>query len=172
MSSKLKSKQLTQGLFGIYLIALFWIIIFKLNLSLIPLGSRRSINLIPFAASAAINGHIDWAEPLLSALVFVPFGLYAANLFKPIGFKVKLIIAVSVFCEVVQFIFGIGATDITDVINNTLGGIIGLFVYQGVKIGVQNSDKMQKVINQIAVVGTILCVALLVLVKLGMHLRV
>lgn len=63
MSSKLKSKQLTQGLFGIYLIALFWIIIFKLNLSLIPLGSRRSINLIPFAASAAINGHIDWAKP-------------------------------------------------------------------------------------------------------------
>jgi len=45
-------------------------------------------------------------------------------------------------------------------------------VYQGVKIGVQNSDKMQKVINQITVVGTILCVALLVLVKLGMHLRV
>jgi hypothetical protein len=70
MSSKLKSKQLTQGLFGIYLIALFWIIIFKLNLSLIPLGSRRSINLIPFAASAAINGHIDWAEPLLNVLYF------------------------------------------------------------------------------------------------------
>lgn len=172
MSIKLKSKQLTQGLFGIYLVVLFWIIIFKLNLSLIPLGSYRSINLIPFAAPALINGHVDWAEPLLNILIFVPFGMYAANLFKPLGFKLKLIVAVSVFCEITQFIFGIGASDVTDVINNTLGGVIGLLLYQGIKMGIQNSDKIQKIVNQIAVTGTAICMTLLVIVRFGLHLLV
>lgn len=171
MSIKLKSRQLTQELFGIYLIVLFWIIIFKLNLSLIPLGSYRSVNLIPFAAPALINGHVNWAEPLLNILIFVTFGIYAANLFKPVGFKLKLIVAVSIFCEVTQFIFGIGASDITDVINNTLGGVIGLLVYQGVKMGIQNSDRIQKVVNQMAVTGTIICMTLLAVAKFGLHLQ-
>ncbi|MCL5459502.1 VanZ family protein [Loigolactobacillus coryniformis] len=169
MTKKLNSKQLTQVLFVIYLLALVWIIIFKLNLSLIPIGSQRSINLIPFAATALINGHIDWAEPLLNVLVFVPLGLYVANLFKPLSVKIRLIVAVSVLCEVTQYVFGIGATDITDVITNTVGGMIGILSYQSVKMGVQNSDKIQKVVNQIAVVATVICMGLLVVVKIGRH---
>lgn len=138
----IKSKQLTQGLFVIYLLVLFWIIIFKLNLSLIQIGSQRSINLMPFAASAEVSGHIDWLEPLLNVLIFIPLGVYAAILFKPLRLKLKLIMAISVFCEMIQFIFGIGATDITDVIDNTLGGIIGLLLYQIVKLGLKKSSRV------------------------------
>ena len=34
---------------------------------------------------------------------------------------------ISFLLEVVQFIFAIGASDITDIIGNTLGGIVGIF---------------------------------------------
>ncbi|MFD0897516.1 VanZ family protein [Loigolactobacillus binensis] len=163
MLTKTKNKRLLQSLFAIYLLALFWIVLLKLHLSLIQLGSQRSINLIPFAASALVNGHIDWLEPLLNILVFIPLGAYIAIFFKK-G-RLRLIIAISLFCEVVQFILGIGASDITDVIDNSLGGIIGLLLYRGLESWLQRQNKPQKMINQIAVLGTVLCTTLLVLVK-------
>jgi glycopeptide antibiotics resistance protein len=54
---------------------------------------------------------------------------------------------------------GVGASDITDVISNTLGGITGLLIYKAVeKIpGV----KIQKFINIIAAAGTVLMILLL-----------
>jgi len=35
----------------------------------------------------------------------------------------------SLLLEINQFIFGIGATDVTDLITNTFGGIIGYIFY-------------------------------------------
>ena len=34
--------------------------------------------------------------------------------------------------EIMQFVFAVGATDITDVITNTLGTLIGVGIYGGV----------------------------------------
>ncbi|MFC6170803.1 VanZ family protein [Loigolactobacillus jiayinensis] len=163
MLTKIKNKALLKGLFAVYLLALFWIILLKLNLSMIQLGSQRSINLIPFAASALVNGHIDWWEPLLNVVAFIPLGVYTAILYK--RRRIRLIVATSVFCEVTQFILGIGASDITDVITNTVGGLIGLLVYHLIEIWLQHSHNTQKIINRIAVVGTVLCATVLVLVK-------
>ena len=40
-------------------------------------------------------------------------------------FKLGVIVVTSVMLEVLQYILGIGASDITDVITNTFGGAVG-----------------------------------------------
>lgn len=54
----LNSKKLTRGLLIVYLAALIWIIIFKMQLSFQGLPHLRNINLIPFAESMVTNGKI------------------------------------------------------------------------------------------------------------------
>ncbi|MFK4934083.1 VanZ family protein [Lactococcus formosensis] len=53
------------------------------------------------------------------------------------------IFLVSLFVEILQFIFGIGATDITDIITNTSGGLIGLLLYHAF----QKNERRQDVIS-------------------------
>jgi glycopeptide antibiotics resistance protein len=59
----------------------------------------------------------------------------------------------------------VGASDITDVINNTLGGIIGLMIYIGIEKVSGNSAKTQKFINIIATIGTVSMILFLFLLK-------
>lgn len=50
---------------------------------------------------------------------------------KKAGFlpKFAFILVFSLTAEFIQFIFAIGATDITDLITNTAGGFLGLKLY-------------------------------------------
>lgn len=62
---------------------------------------------------------------------------------------------------------GVGASDITDIINNTLGGIIGLMIYTGIEKVFKNSAKTQKFINIIASIGTVLISLFLLLLMIN-----
>ena len=73
----------------------------------------------------------------------------------------------SLICEAFQFIFAIGAFDITDIMNNTLGGVIGLMLYTGIDKTFRNTVMTQKFINIIASIGTISMVLFLVLLKMN-----
>lgn len=161
MNDDSKTNKLTNALFVIYLIALFWIIVFKFSVPFSYLGYMRSINLIPFNESLIINGKLAFNEIIMNMVIFVPLGIYAGVLFKrwTIGKKLFLFFLISLICEALQFILGVGASDITDVISNTLGGITGLLIYKAVEkiLGV----KTQKFINIIAAAGTVLMVLLL-----------
>lgn len=123
-----KTNRLTFILFVIYMTALVWIILFKLQFSLDITGHTRSINLIPFAGSLIINGKMDFGEIFDNLLIFVPFGIYICML-KPNWLFPKKILPVfltSLILEVLQFILAMGATDITDLISNTTGGLAGI----------------------------------------------
>ena len=64
-------------------------------------------------------------------IVFVPLGLlFGINLTR-VSFwrKLTLIFLLSLTAEAVQFVLAIGRTDVTDVIMNTFGGLIGLVLY-------------------------------------------
>lgn len=165
MKDNNKTNKLTNVLFIIYLIALFWIIVFKFNVRLPSLRNMRSINLIPFSEPLILNGKIAFSEIIMNVVIFVPLGIYARILFKrwSIGKKLFLFFLISLICEVFQFILNVGASDITDIINNTLGGIIGLMIYKGIEKAFKNSVKAQKFINIIATIGTILVILLLLL---------
>lgn len=153
-----KTNKLTNVLFIIYLIALFWIIVFKFNVPFSYIGNMRSINLIPFSECLILNGRLAYSEIIMNVVIFVPLGIYVGILFK--GWitwkKLFFFFLISLICEILQFILGVGASDITDIINNTLGGIIGLMIYMGIEKVFKNSAKTQKFINIIASIGTIL----------------
>ena len=126
-------KRVSKGLLVVYLMILIWFVLFKLRLSIPSLlaGSNRTLNLIPFAAPAIKDGRINYGEMIMNCVIFIPFGLLLSSSFKNVGFlsKLGLIFAFSFLMELLQYIFGIGATDITDLITNTLGGFIGLQLY-------------------------------------------
>lgn len=163
------ANKLTKVLFIIYLVALLWILVFKLGVRFSYMGNRR-VNLIPFSEPLILNGKIDFGEMILNAVIFVPLGIYAGVLFEKwiFGKKVFLFFVISLMIEGLQFILRVGAFDITDIITNTLGGIIGLIIFKAIEKVFKNNFKAQKFINIIAAIGTVLMTSLLLLLKLNM----
>jgi glycopeptide antibiotics resistance protein len=127
-------KILSRALLACYLAILIWVVMFKFShhpASLLD-HSYRSLNLIPFAAPKMVNGQASFGEVLYNCLFFIPFGLLLSLNFKKAGFcpKLAIILISSLSAEIVQYIFAIGATDITDLITNTTGGFLGLTLYE------------------------------------------
>ena len=156
----MKSKKITLGLLIFYLIVLAWIIVFKLQFSARDLPQIRNINLIPFDQSAIVNGKIDTSEIILNVLAFIPYGLFINILWeeKSILKQVTLILGTSFIFELLQFIFAVGASDVTDIISNSSGGVIGIII----------SIMMEKLLreNRIKWINTISTVCALVLTAL------
>ena len=165
--SKNNQNKITAGLFAVYLFALTWIIVFKMQFSIQGLPDFREINLIPFAGSVSVNNQIDFIEIILNVLAFIPFGIYISMLKPNWSFlkKIAVIAGVSLVFEVLQFIFAIGASDITDFLGNTLGGIIGIGVY--IVFCRLFSTKANKILNVLTSIGVIFLVALVLILITG-----
>lgn len=163
-----KINKLTLILFFIYLVVLFWILLFKLGVQFSYMAERR-VNLVPYN-NAMSNGNIDLGETIMNVIIFLPLGIYAGVLFKrwSIGLKLFFFFLTSLMFEVLQFVLRVGSFDMTDIVNNTLGGIIGLMIFLAIEKVFNNSFKTQKFINIIALTGTVLMVILLLLLKLNM----
>jgi glycopeptide antibiotics resistance protein len=131
---------------------------------------NRRVDLIPFSESLISHGKIDVAEIILNIVIFVPLGIYAGILFKrwTFGKKLFFFFVISLIIEGLQFILAVGAFDSTDIITNTLGGIIGLMIFKAIEKLFTNSIKAQKFINIIAAIGTVLMILFLVLLKMNM----
>ena len=65
----------------------------------------------------------------------------------------------SLTAELIQFIFAIGATDITDVITNTVGGFLGLKLYN-LSNKYINSEKLDKVIISVGILLLVLSISM------------
>ena len=169
MASNSKSNPITFGLFFIYLVVLFWIIVLKLSVRFTYMGQQRSMNLIPYNQPLMLNGKADLGEIILNALVFVPMGVYVAILFKKWSvIKSILFFALSsLILESIQYITALGAFDITDIINNTLGGIVGLFLFKILEKLKGNSLKAQKIVNIMALLATIAFICLFLYLKIN-----
>lgn len=163
----MSSKKVTLGLCIVYLLGLTWVVVFKTQLSLSTLPEMRSINLIPFAESVFVNGKIDYTEVIQNALIFVPYGIFISALMDKKTFAVKIlpIILTSLVFETIQFVFAIGASDITDIIANTIGGIIGIAIaFAFSKIF---KDNWKKIINGFCLVGGIILISFVVIVLIA-----
>ena len=115
---------------GIYLLFLCWLILFKLADSIDKIPSMRGINLIPFHYDQLSNTRFHQMEVLYNVLVFVPAGFFFSAFGK--GKVTSGIIAsamLSLCFEILQWIFALGASDITDLITNTVGGAFGTFLF-------------------------------------------
>lgn len=153
--------KVTITLFGVYLMILTWIILFKMQFSISDLGHIRSVNLIPFGASVIVNGKVDFDEIIGNAIAFIPVGVYIGMLFPNWSFAKKVCpsAVLSLSYEVLQFVFGLGTSDITDLITNTLGGITGVLIFM--MFSKIFGTKADKIVNVIAGVCTVLLIALM-----------
>lgn len=161
--------RITTALLVIYLLALCWILLFKLGVTF-SYEAKRSFNLVPFSKPLILNGKADFGEIILNVLVFVPLGVYAGMLFERWRFGKKLLFffLISLFIEAVQFVLAIGAFDITDIITNTTGGLIGLLLFKVILRAFNNGIKAQKFINAIAATVTVLVLLFLFLLRMNM----
>lgn len=138
--------------FSVYLFLLIWLVLFKLAMDLSMIPHFRSLNWIPFAQSVILNGKIYLKEIFLNVLIFVPFGVYVQyfksheSILKRIGYGFLL----SLSLEACQFIFSIGASDITDLLSNTTGVILGVDLLSLVERLFKN--KTIKIVNGIGLI--------------------
>lgn len=156
-------KKTTHILFTIYLFLIIWIILFKLSVSIDQLPHFRSINLIPFYYPNKTTYQIK--EVIENIIIFIPFGLYLKTLNIHNSRTIFLGFLLSLSLELSQYIFGIGASDITDLITNTIGVIIGVGIYQLLKKLFK--DKTNKIILALATITTILIISLIVCILIN-----
>lgn len=163
-----KQRNLTMILFIIYFCILIWILLFKMSFSFDELYRNRSINLIPILGSIIVNGRLYINEIINNILVFVPVGIYTCMLKQEWSTPKKVSVAffISLTIEVLQFILAIGATDITDLIGNTIGGAIGIGIfYLFIKIFKNKIINIFNILASIATVGLVSLLSMLLLVN-------
>lgn len=152
MDKAKRNNTLTFLLFIIYVLLLIWIILFKLHFSVAEMDRIRIINLNPFQGAIGAN-------EIYNILFFIPLGIYICILKNKWVFikKVILILCSSLLFEILQFVFAIGRSDITDLLCNTLGGVIGIGIYEFLSRILKS--KTNKVINFVLMVLTV-CILL------------
>jgi glycopeptide antibiotics resistance protein len=150
-------------LFLIYLALLVWIILFKSQFNINDLDTVRSINLIPFYYDKEIGTAFHLKEVLENLLIFVPMGIYLQMLLPKCRFHGKLIIisGTSLLLEGAQYVLAIGRSDITDVLTNTAGGLLGLIVYLMVVRLIGNRIKANRLFSILAGIVSVVVIGLL-----------
>ena len=156
-----KKKKLTKVLFCIYFFILVWILLFKMSFSLDELYGHRNINLIPYYGSASVNGRLYLTDIINNILVFVPVGIYVSMIKEDWSILKKISVSffISLTVEIAQFILAVGATDITDLIGNTMGGIIGVGIFHLFNMIFKN--KTINILNILASISTVGLVSLM-----------
>lgn len=137
----------------LYLLLLTWIIVFKFRLNFSSLKYIRSINLIPFKANGVVNGI---KETLINLVLFIPLGMYLQFIIrKKKNLKLPIVIIISIIYEILQYVLHIGVSDITDVIMNSLGGIIGMtimFIFYTLLVKKIDTNRLDKVIGYLSLI--------------------
>lgn len=163
------AKNITILLLIAYLFGLIWILLFKLNVHFTYMKHWSHFNLIPYHDPMRIHGKTAISELILNVIIFIPFGIYLEVLCHEWKFWRKILsyFLVSLLIETLQNLLQIGAFDITDIINNTLGGILGtLGCIAFVKL-LKNRMLVHKIINSIAAIGTVLIFSTILFLKVN-----
>ena len=135
---KSRRKHGFQFLTILYFLIVFCMCVSRFNVIMTIMGGQltrvEEINLLPFHSirENLRYGHspVSW-DMLYNMVMFVPFGIvycyYQKNfcIYKSIG----LSFFTTLFIEAAQFVFKTGVVDIDDLMVNTLGSLVGIFLY-------------------------------------------
>ena len=167
MLNKIESSKLTKALFLVYFLLLVWIIIGKLHMNILDIQdiNNRSINLIPFKGCAIVNGKIYKLELIINILLFIPLGIFMQLLFAKKFYKnILFILFVSISFEMIQYFLMIGVSDITDVMMNLLGGMVGLGIIESFQMIFD--ERVQTICNICAFGMICICLPFLLFISL------
>jgi glycopeptide antibiotics resistance protein len=160
-----RQRVLTLVLFAVYAAVLVSVVLFKFPFIYDHPGDGRVINLIPFKGSFTANGAFHDDELVENIVFFVPLGVYlsAVTLRWAFWHKALVVLGVSVSFEVIQYLFDIGHADVTDVIANTLGGVIGIGIYAVLAKVFRSRTRL--VFNVAALILTVVVLAFLIFLR-------
>lgn len=136
----------------IYLAAVTAVILFKFPFKGDAFGTVRVIEWIPFYVDDIKDISFFWINLFYNFLLFIPFGVFICLLKSDwkLAKKAAVIFLISLTFEILQFVLGIGISDITDLITNTAGGVFGIGIY--VIMRKFFKDKTHVIINVTALV--------------------
>ena len=141
MNKKIKT------LFIIYMIILIWIILFKLSINVGDMDTIRKINLRLFYYENAATFQVK--EVIENIIIFIPMGI----MLKCMGVSTKKSVLIgfitSFILEMMQYILAIGVSDITDIVTNTSGVIIGSYIYMIFLMIFKNREIINKIVFMI-----------------------
>jgi glycopeptide antibiotics resistance protein len=151
----------TAFLYGVF-ICYILLLIKILLLSRISHSEFRSINLIPFYSikeyifsNSATIKKFAFGNVVGNIVIFIPLGTYL-SLFKSdkrVITNLLFIFILSLFIEIIQWLLGIGASDIDDIILNCLGGLIGILGYKFLLFILRHEKKVHTAIAILSAIG-------------------
>lgn len=156
-------KVLNIAFYGIAVCYIFLMLDLFFRINVISSGSdiSRSYNLIPFKTIwDYASGDISVSKSLVrynilgNMAVFIPYGLYLQVLLKNkvFGKSLLIVLVTSISIEMIQFVFGLGAADIDDIILNACGGIAGIIGYKVLRKLFREASKTKTAITSISLV--------------------
>ncbi|MBA9083710.1 glycopeptide antibiotics resistance protein [Fontibacillus solani] len=157
---------------GYWAILVFYVLLL-VDIVFMARDSLRSVNFIPFHSIKDYImvdnglGEIRLLDVNIwgNILMFIPAGIYVTlhNAKKTISHNLLFIVVISLFIEIVQFIFTLGATDIDDIILNMFGGLIGIVIFKALNKWLKDEYKVKRTITVLSLVIGLPIVALTVL---------
>jgi len=168
------------GVFILYILLLIKILLLS-RVSLLELfnsqsTSDRSINLIPFhsimefiSGNTANAKRFAFGNVIGNIVIFIPLGIYL-SLFKNdkrVITNLLFIFIVSLSVEIIQWLLGIGTSDIDDIFLNCLGGWIGILGYRFLLFILRDEKKVYTAITILsAIIGLPVTIYLLFVIKM------
>lgn len=153
-------KEITMFCFIVYILLLYYIVTFQDN-------NYGTNNFIPFREIFRydINSKLFLKNVIGNVLLFVPFGVFVTHYVKSKGVFPIAILSFIVSCsiEFAQSVIGRTA-DIDDVILNTIGGILGYFIY---KLGNKLMLKLPKFMTGQLFLDTLSLISILIIIYLA-----
>ena len=145
------------ALFVVYLVLLVWGVLWKLETPWVGDAGQRIIKVVPFVA-AGRSGASTPFDVVANLLLFVPFGLYLGLLAPARSWRTAAgtVAAASLALEVAEYALAVGSTDVTDVVVNTAGGLLGLGLLALVRSRLQG--RTAPVMARACVAGTFVAV--------------
>lgn len=146
-------RRLLVVLFVVYLSLLVWLVLWKLDVPVIGLEDRQAIKLIPFVASGSAGASAP-LEIAANLVFFLPFGVYVALLapswrwWRAGGAAVGTSLAL----EIAQYLLAVGRSDMTDLVSNTTGALLGFFLV--VVLRRVSQERAVGVLTRVCLVGT------------------
>lgn len=122
---------------------------------------ERSINLIPFYSikeflfsSSDTVRSFSFGNVAGNIMIFVPIGVYLSlfNKNKKTLVNLLFVFTASLFTEIVQGLFAIGAADIDDIILNCLGGLAGILGHKLLVLILKGEEKACTVVTVLSVI--------------------
>lgn len=148
-------KVLSWMLFIIYLIGMFYFLFFSEHYGRMGDMDEYRYNLKLFREIKRILSHykILGFEFVLvnlfgNVLAFAPFGMFLPIVNKNDDKLLRVLMAsfgFSLMVETIQLVYKIGCFDVDDMLLNTIGGVLGLFIFRGIKLFIKRKSKRREI---------------------------